>query len=79
MPEKIATILCSGPKFTERESIELTKTLYEMQEIFTETKVCLPKYFDICLNIDWIYDFTYEQDKNGHIEKVDMEQVLPKR
>lgn len=77
MPEKVATILCSGPKFTESESIALTKILYEMQEAFTETKVCLPKHFDVCANIDWLFHFTYEEDKNGHVQQVDLSQVLP--
>lgn len=79
MPEKVWSILCSGPKFSEQESMELTKILYEMQETFTETKICLPKHFDICLNIDWIYDFTYKQDKNGNLRKLNMSDVMPKR
>lgn len=77
VPEKVATILCSGPKFTEHESKTLTKLLYEMQQIFTETKICLPKRFDVCLNIDWIFNFTYEKDKDGHMRRLDMSHVLP--
>lgn len=79
LPEKVAAILCSGPKFTEGESRALTKILYEMQETFTETKVCLPKHFDVCLNIDWIFSYTYVKDKDGLIQPVDMSHVLPIR
>lgn len=76
--ETVSTILCSGPKFTEDESDELTKVLFEMQEVFTDTKVCLPKHFDVCLNLDRIFEFTYVQDKDGHIDRMDMSQIMPR-
>lgn len=77
LPEKVWTILCSGPSFTEHESSILTKILYEMQEIFTETQICLPIHFDICLNIDWLFSFTYEQNKDGFIQQLDLSLVTP--
>lgn len=72
-------LLCRGPTFSERESNELSEDLFQMQTIFTETQLCLPLHFDICLNIDWIWDFTYIRHPNGEFQLLDMSEIVVKK
>lgn len=75
--ELVTDRLCAGPKFTEYQASELSNYLYEMQTIFTETQVCLPKHLDLCLNLDWIWDFTFVQNERNNIETLDLSNVAP--
>ena len=77
--QSVASILCVGPKFTGYQSNELTKILYSMQQTFTNTQVCIPKHFDICLNLDRIWDVTYVHEANGDLRLLDLSEVAPKR
>lgn len=74
-----ARLLCAGPKFNEEQSKQLTLYLQQMQSIFTTTQICLPKHFDICLNLDHIWDFTYVlRGADGHFQHLDLAAVKPK-
>lgn len=77
--DAVRKILCSSPRLTEYQTTELTKSLFAMQEIYTSTRVCLPVYFDICQNLDHIWNFTYVQDSTGHIHRLDLRVVRPRR
>lgn len=68
-------ILCNGPKFYENQSNRLSNVLYKMQNIFTGTQICIPKYFDVCLNLDQIWDFTYIRHPNNHMDKLLMDEL----
>lgn len=48
-----------------------------MQETFTETKVCIPKHFDVCINFDQIWNYTYLLLPNGNIKWLNMTYVTP--
>lgn len=74
-----ARLLCAGPKFNEKQSEELTLHLQQMQTIFTTTQICLPKHFDICLNLDRIWDFTYVlRGADGNFQHLNLDAVRPK-
>lgn len=73
------TKLCSGPKFTEYQIGELNEYTNQMQTIYFNTKVCLPKRFDVCTNLDRIWTFTYVQRPNGDIELLDLRNVKPEK
>lgn len=74
-----ARLLCAGPKFDETQSQRLTFHLQQMQSIFTTTQICLPKHFDICLNLDRIWDFTYVlRDADGRVQHLNLDAVRPK-
>lgn len=74
-----ARLLCAGPKFDENQTEQLTSYLQQMQTIFTTTEVCLPIQFDVCLNLDRIWDFTYVLRGTGHLEPLCLDAVKPKR
>lgn len=76
---RMIDLLCRGPRFNERESFELSRDLFQMQTIFTETRLCLPVHFDICVNIDWISDFTYIRHPSGEYQLLDMTKVITKK
>lgn len=74
-----ARLLCAGPKFDEKQSEQLTLYLQQMQHIFTTTQICLPKYFDICLNLDRIWDFTYvSRNGDDRYHRLNLDAVRPK-
>lgn len=74
-----ARLLCAGPKFDENHSRQLTFYLQQMQSIFTTTQICLPKHFDVCLNLDRIWDFTYVlRDADGSFQHLNLDAVRPK-
>lgn len=73
-----ARLLCAGPKFDEAQAEQLTSYLQQMQTIFTITEVCIPKQFDVCLNLDRIWDFTYISRGADRIEPLCLNAVKPK-
>lgn len=70
-------LLCRGPRFNHLQSNALTNDLYAMQTIFTETQLCIPLHFDLCKNLDRIWEFTYVKRPNEHIEWLDMSDIWP--
>lgn len=76
--EIIWKALCAGPKFTPYQSKELINLLSAMQNIYTNTRICLPRHFDICLNLDRIWEFTYVQRPGDRIHLLDLTEVVPK-
>lgn len=77
--QQMIQILCNGPRFSAEQSNQLCQVLYKMQEIFTETQICLPKHFDVCVNLDQIWAFTYVKVPGGQIEQLDLKDVAPKK
>ncbi|XP_031620875.1 angiotensin-converting enzyme-like isoform X2 [Contarinia nasturtii] len=73
-----ARLLCAGPKFNEKQTDQLTFYLQQMQTIFTTTEICLPQQFDVCLNLDRIWEFTYVLRNGDHIEPLCLDAVKPK-
>lgn len=73
-----ARLLCAGPKFDEKQTDQLTSYLQQMQTIFTTTEICLPQQFDVCLNLDRIWDFTYVLHNSDQIEPLNLDNVKPK-
>lgn len=71
----MVNVLCNGPKFNENQSNRLSSLLYQMQNIFTGTQICIPKFFDVCLNLDQIWDFTYIRHPNNHMNKLLMDEL----
>lgn len=65
-------LLCSGPRFSSTETKQLSTLLYRMQDMFTGTQLCVPKHFDVCINFDRIWEFTYVKRPNGNVEQLDM-------
>lgn len=72
-----ARLLCAGPKFDEKHAEQLTSYLQQMQTIFTTTEVCIPTQFDVCLNLDRIWDFTYVLRGVGHLQPLSLDAVKP--
>lgn len=73
-----ARLLCAGPKFDENQAKQLTSYLQQMQTIFSTTEICLPKHFDICLNLDRIWEFTYSLHGANNFERLNLDAVKPK-
>ncbi|XP_055378319.1 angiotensin-converting enzyme-like protein Ace3 [Condylostylus longicornis] len=67
---RMVWMLCRGPKYNNDEVIELSIILDKIQAIYTETEICLPKTFDLCLNYHRIWDYTYVTDENGDVSKL---------
>lgn len=74
----VARLLCAGPKFNEHQAKQLTSYLQQMQTISTTTEICIPKQFDVCLNFDRIWDFTYVRDL-AHSQPLCLDAVKPKK
>lgn len=74
-----ARLLCAGPKFDAQQAQQFTFYLQQMQTIFTNTEICLPKQFDICLNLDRIWDVTYFLNGAHHLEPLCLDAVRPNR
>lgn len=79
--ESTAGKLCFGPKFTEHQTTELSTYLYQMQTVFTETQVCLPTHFDVCKNLDRIWEFTHVRcsTNENSLESLDLSKVVPRK
>lgn len=73
-----ARLLCAGPSFDENQAHKLTSYLQQMQTIFNTAQICLPKHFDICLNLDRIWDFTYVLRGENNFERLNLDAVRPK-
>lgn len=73
--------LCFGPKFTEYQTTELSGYLYQMQTVFTDTQLCLPTHFDVCKNLDRIWEFTYVlyTTDDNILEPLDLSKVIPRK
>lgn len=67
---RMMDILCQSPKFSETETEVLSTLLFNMQQIFTETQVCLPKMLDLCLNLHQIWEFTYVKYPDGRFHRI---------
>lgn len=63
-------ILCQSPKFSETETEVLSTLLFNMQQIFTETQVCLPKILDLCSNLHKIWEYTYVKYPDGTFHRI---------
>lgn len=72
-----ARLLCAGPKFNEEQATQLTSYFQQMQTIFSTTEVCLPKHFDVCLNLDRIWEFTYVLRGAGQLQQLNLDAVKP--
>lgn len=71
--------LCSGPKFTEYQIDGLNNRFNRMQKLFADTKVCLPVRFDVCLNLDRLWDFTYVRDSANNFHLLNLSEFVPKK
>lgn len=77
--KRMIYLMCRGPKFTQYQAKELSKILNHMSDIYSSTRVCLPKHFDICKNMDRIWEFTYMKSSSGNIYPLILDSVKPKR
>lgn len=67
---RMMDILCQSPKFSETETEVLSTLLFTMQQIFTETQVCLPKMLDLCSNLHQIWAYTYVKYPDGRFHRI---------
>lgn len=67
---RMTDTLCRSPKFSAKETEVLSTLLFEMQQIFTETQVCLPKILDLCLNLHRIWEYTYIKYPDGSFHRI---------
>lgn len=72
-----ARLLCNGPTFNEQQAEQLTDYLQRMQTTIIDTQICLPKQFDVCLNLDRIWEFTYVLRPGNNFEQLDLSAVQP--
>lgn len=72
-----ARLLCNGPTFNEQQAEQLTDYLQRMQTTIVDTQICLPKQFDVCLNLDRIWEFTYVLYPGNSFEQLDLSAVQP--
>ncbi|KAL5290214.1 hypothetical protein ACFFRR_009883 [Megaselia abdita] len=77
LQKRMIWILCRGPRYTSNEAGKLSKLLIEMQDIYSGTKICLPISFDICININRIWNYTYVKTYYGDIEYLNMSPLQP--
>lgn len=75
--EASAKLLCAGPKLNERQAEMLTMYSQQMQSTFVGTQICLPKQFDVCLNLDRIWDFTYVLHNGNELDPLNLDAVKP--
>lgn len=73
-----ARLLCAGPTFDEDQAQQLTSYLQQMQSIFATTEVCIPKHFDVCMNLDRIWEFTYVRRDASHMQRLNLDAIKPK-
>lgn len=72
-----ARLLCNGPTFNEQQAEQLTDYLQRMQTTIVDTQICLPNQFDVCLNLDRIWEFTYVLRSGNNFEQLDLSAVQP--
>lgn len=68
--DRMMEILCKSPKFSEFETETLSTLLFNMQEIFTETQVCLPRLLNLCTHSNQIWEFTYVKFPDGSFHRI---------
>ncbi len=68
--KRMLDILCQSPKFSVEETEVISTLLFNMQQIFTETQVCLPKALDLCLNLHQIWEYTYVKYPDGSFHRI---------
>lgn len=76
--KRMIYLLCRGPKFTDYEAKELSKVLNHMSDVYSSTRVCLPKHFDVCKNMDRIWEFTFMKSSTGSMYPLILDGVKPK-
>ncbi|XP_055846747.1 angiotensin-converting enzyme-like [Episyrphus balteatus] len=76
--KRMVWLLCRGPRYTEYQGGELSAILNEIQNIYSETEICLPKAFDVCINVNRIWDYTYARTPDSEIVKLNMRLIEPK-
>lgn len=65
-------LLCRGPKFDESEARKLSESISIMQNIYTQSRVCLPKDFTLCNgNFRSIWHSTFVETEDGQIYSID--------
>lgn len=62
--------LCGDPIFSETETEILSTLLFNMQDIFTETQICLPKHLDLCTHSHKMWEFTYVKHPDGTFHRI---------
>lgn len=67
---RMMEIMCKCPKFSETETEVLSTLLFSMEEIFTETQVCLPKSIDLCSNTKQMWEYTYVKYPDGKLHRI---------
>lgn len=67
---RMMDILCQSPKFSETETEVISTLLFNMQQIFTETQVCLPKMLNLCTNENRIWEYTYVKYPDGTLHRI---------
>lgn len=63
-------ILCADPIFSETETEILSTLLFNMEEIFTETQICLPKNLDLCTDSNKMWEFTFIKRPDGTFHRI---------
>lgn len=71
---RMMDILCQSPKFSESETEILSSLLFSMQQIFTETQVCLPTTLDLCVEMHKIWECTYVKHPDGSFHHIILKQ-----
>lgn len=77
LDNRMVYLLCRGARFNENETINLSKVLNKLSDIYAGTQVCLPKHFDVCLNIDRIWEFTFVRDIQDEMYFLNLSTVMP--
>lgn len=70
---RMAQMLCRGPRFNTIQTKLLSRKLFDMQTTFTETQLCIPLHFDICQNLDRIWEWTFVRKPDGILEHLSMD------
>ncbi|XP_055918093.1 angiotensin-converting enzyme-like [Eupeodes corollae] len=76
--KRMIWILCRGPRYTEYQGGELSMILNAIQNIYSETEICIPKGFDVCINFNRLWDYTYTRTPENELVKLNMRPVEPK-
>lgn len=73
--KRMVRLLCQGPRLTTAQTKQLSRKLFEMQTTFTETQLCLPMHFDVCQNLDRIWEWTFVRKPDGSLVYLNMNKV----
>lgn len=73
--DRMVQLLCRGPRFDAEQTKQLSQQLFAMQTTFTETRVCIPLHFDVCQNLDLIWEWTFVQRPDGSLMRLNMNAV----